>query len=257
MPWSSSLAYTVAGASSTWAGLLSTWRSSVRSTSDSARDWAWGARSGVGGGGLWRWRRYQRARASPTAAHPARTPTSGTSSATAWSIISSRPRSPGRCRWRAAPTAPRVSLDLDHLAGLAELCLQALVLLAQPGDLLLAGVSRLASRRLGQRLQRPAVTLLAPLGDQGGVQALTPQQRTLALLVQPLVLLQDLRLVLRRVPPWPASTPGDLRVWIGGVAHRASLGVRVHGMIGRSGHRGTPPRPLSSMIQQLHLPHWR
>src|SRR6266508_5806853 len=107
MPWSSSLAYTVAGASSTWAGLLSTWRSSVRSTSDSARGWAWGARSGVGGGGLWRWRRYQRARASPTAAHPARTPTSGTSSAAAWSIISSRPRSPGRCRWRAAPTAPR------------------------------------------------------------------------------------------------------------------------------------------------------
>jgi hypothetical protein len=28
-------------------------------------------------------------------------------------------------------------------------------------------------------------------------------------------------------------------------------------MVGRRGHRGTPPRPLSSMIQQLQLPHWR
>jgi hypothetical protein len=33
--------------------------------------------------------------------------------------------------------------------------------------------------------------------------------------------------------------------------------VRVQGMIGRHGHRGAPPRPLSSTIQQLDLPHRR
>src|SRR5215216_4516447 len=107
MPWSSSLAYTVAGASSTNSSESRTRWSSLRSSSDSARGWAAGTRSGVGGGGLWRWRRYQRAWASPTAAHPARTPTSGANSATAWSVTSSRPQAPGRCRWRAAPTAPR------------------------------------------------------------------------------------------------------------------------------------------------------
>jgi hypothetical protein len=101
-----------------------------------------------------------------------------------------------------------LSLDLDHLAGLGELGLKPLVLLAQPGDLLVAGIGRLAPGRLGQRLQRTTVTLLAPLGDQRGVQALTAQQRPLGGLVQPLVLLQDPRLVAGRIPPRATSTLG-------------------------------------------------
>jgi hypothetical protein len=75
-----------------------------------------------------------------------------------------------------------LSLDLDHPAGLVELGCKPLVLLAQPGDLQVAGIGRLAPRRGGQRLQRTTVALLAPLGDQRRVQALAPQQRTLAVL---------------------------------------------------------------------------
>jgi hypothetical protein len=41
----------------------------------------------------------------------------------------------------------------------------------QPGDLLVAGIGRLPAGRLGQRLQRTSVALLAPLRKQRGVQA--------------------------------------------------------------------------------------
>jgi hypothetical protein len=80
----------------------------------------------------------------------------------------------------------------------------------QPGDLLVAGIGRLPAGRLGQRLQRTSVALLAPLGDQRGAQALPAQQRALAGLVEALVLLEDLRLVLRRISARATSTLGDL-----------------------------------------------
>src|SRR6266496_1895133 len=48
-----------------------------------------------------------------------------------------------------------------------------------------------------------------------------------------------------------------LGVRVGHVMGGARLGVRVQGMVTRHGHRGAPPRPLSSTIQQLDLPHRR
>jgi hypothetical protein len=60
--------------------------------------------------------------------------------------------------------------------------------------------SRGLASGLGQLGQRTPVTLAAALGDQRRVQALAAQQPALGGLVQALVLLEDLRLVLRRVP---------------------------------------------------------
>ena len=205
----------MAGASSTCSSLLSTRRSSLRSTSDSARGWGAGTRSGFGGGGLWRCRRYQRAWASPTAAHPARTPTSGVELGDGLVDHFVSPRSVGALSVASSLQQRReLSLHLDHLAGAVQLGGQTLVLAAQPGHLAVTGIGRLASGRLGQRLQRAAVALLAPLRDQRRVQALAAQQRALARLVQALVLVEDLRLVLRRVPPRAAGPLGDLGVRI-------------------------------------------
>src|SRR5919204_2352999 len=106
-----------------------------------------------------------------------------------------------------------LSLDLDHLAGLIQLAGQALVLPAQPGVLPLHRINRRPARGRTQRLERASVTLLAPLGDQRGVQPLATQQRALAGLVQPLVLGQDLGLVASRVTAGPLGPLGNLRVW--------------------------------------------
>src|SRR5690606_8494208 len=93
-----------------------------------------------------------------------------------------------------------LSLDLDHLLRLAQLGGQALVLAAQPGDLAIAGIGGLAARRLGERFERAAVALLAPLRDQRRVQALPAQQRALASLAQALLPLADPPPALPRVP---------------------------------------------------------
>src|SRR6266705_1248019 len=241
MPWSSSLAYTGAGASSTCSSESRTRCSSVRSASDSARGCAAGGNSRPG-------------------PHPALyTPSACPPPAPAR-------RRPGRSSrlalYRGAVGGELLqqrrefSLVLDHLAGLAELTGQALVLLAQPVDLPVAGIGGLASGRLGQRLERAAVALPAPLRQQRRVQALAPEQRALAGLVEALVLLEDLRLVLRRVPARATGALGHLGVRIGGLVRGARPGARIQRMIACHGHRGTPPRPLSPMMQQLYLPHW-
>ena len=148
-------------------------------------------------------------------------PTTGAKAATAWSIIvSARHRSSGRCRWRAAPTRRELSLDFDHGLGLGELGAQALVLPAQASVLALHRVGRRASHGLGQGLEGAAVALLAPVGDEGGGEALAPQQRALALPVEDFVLGQDPRFVRRRVAPLGGPL-GDLGV---GVAHATSIG---------------------------------
>ena len=65
------------------------------------------------------------------------------------------------------------SLDLDHLAGLVELPAQAFVLLAQGSQLTVFRIGRCPPRGLGQGLTCTGVTDAAPLGDMGGVEALT------------------------------------------------------------------------------------
>jgi hypothetical protein len=50
---------------------------------------------------------------------------------------------------------------------------------------------RRTRRQFTPEFKRTAVTLLAPLGDQRGVEPLAAQQRALRGLVQPLVLGQD------------------------------------------------------------------
>src|SRR5262249_50324259 len=96
-----------------------------------------------------------------------------------------------------------LSLHLDHLAGLVQLGLQTLVLLTQPGVLPLHRVRRRPTRRLREGRQRGLVTLLTPRPDQRRVQALPAPQRPLTGLVQPVVLLQDPRLVRRGRRPRP------------------------------------------------------
>jgi len=111
----------------------------------------------------------------------------------------------------------------------------------------LTGIRRLATGRLRQRLQRTAVTLFAPLRDQRRVQALASQQRALRDLVETLALIEDLRLVLRRVAPRAAGALGDLRVRINRLVHDASLGARVHRIVDGHGHSGnsSPPSQLN------------
>src|SRR4029450_12105755 len=86
-------------------------------------------------------------------------------------------------------------------------------------------------------------------------QALTPEQRALALTVQGLVLGQDLGLVPGRVAPGSLRPLGDLRVR-NLIAHRISM--RHDGPVPHGGHAGRLlPRPLSSMIRYHDLPHQR
>src|SRR5207248_8405212 len=61
--------------------------------------------------------------------------------------------------------------------------------------------------RLRQGCQRRLVPLLTPRRDQRRVQPFPAQQRTLARLVQTVVLLQDPRLVRRGVGPASAPSP--------------------------------------------------
>jgi hypothetical protein len=95
---------------------------------------------------------------------------------------------------RPTPDAMKLSLHLDHLAGLVQLGPQTLHVLAEPGVLALHRIGRRSPRRLGQRSPRALVPLDPPRRDQRRVQALAAQQGTLAGLVQRLVLIQDPRL---------------------------------------------------------------
>src|SRR5262249_12460736 len=86
------------------------------------------------------------------------------------------------------------------------------------------------------------------------VQTLPSQQRTLAGLVQTLVLVEDLSLVLRRVPARATGSLGDLGVRIVRVVHGASLDARVQRIVDGRAHSGNSSRPLSSTNRLLDPP---
>jgi hypothetical protein len=104
-PASSSLAYTVAGPHPHARGRAGPIAppcarpptTPAAAASPPARAWAAAGPSGASGSGSYGAAPRQAGRLDPT---------SETSSSTAWSIISARRPSAGRCRWRAAPTAP-------------------------------------------------------------------------------------------------------------------------------------------------------
>src|SRR6266516_2051483 len=234
MPSSSSLAYTVAGASSTWSGSCRTRKTSLRSTSPSAAGWGGGGGSGWPGIGPPPHRPPWCPRLGPARRWPGR------------SLLLAAGRL--GCRHGAVggellQQRRELSLDLDDLAGLVELAGQALVLPAQPGVVAFHRIGRRAALWLGQRLERAPVTLLAPLAEQRRVQALTAQQRALAGLVQALILGQDLGLVARRVGPRPRSL-GDLGVML----HHASLCLHLGGSHRRHllGVLSRPPLTVSA-----------
>ncbi len=98
--------------------------------------WTRSRRGGGGGaGGGW-------PEVGPPPQPAALAPTSETSSPTAWSITAARRLSAGRCRWPAAPTAPRAFPGPRSPCGLLEFAGQALVLPTQPGGLPLHRVGR-------------------------------------------------------------------------------------------------------------------
>jgi hypothetical protein len=174
----------------------------------------------------------------------ARTPTSGTSSVMAWSIISSRPAGArSRCRWRAAPTAPRAFPGPRSPCGPCRARLQA------------AGSACAAGRPAG-RGDRPAGAppgWPAPAAHHGRAACATWRSATCTGpraaaahpcgLVQPLVLGQDPRLVAGRVPPRATSTLGDLRVRLGHVIHGPRLGCTFKEWSVVVVTRGTPSPP--------------
>jgi hypothetical protein len=170
-------------------------------------------------------------------------PAAGTNAAMAASVISSR-RSLRRCRWRAAPTAPRVRLHLDELAGLVELAAQALVLLAQGNDFAVAGVGTRPARRLGQLLKGAAVALVAPLGDVGGVEALAAQERPALGSCELVVGRQHLGLVAGRELP-PAGFGWDLGVRVVVHAQAFSAASMEWGMLSVAIVGSAFPRPLA------------
>src|SRR5579884_3103990 len=112
-------------------------------------------------------------------------------------------------------------MDLDHLAGLAELGLEVLGPALQPGDLLVTGISRLATGAATQGLFGALVTLASPLGEQRRVEALSAQEGTLLGLGQVLVLGEDPGLVGGGEPSWSPGSLRDLGVRIGVVRHCA------------------------------------
>src|SRR5205814_2341961 len=111
--------------------------------------------------------------------------------------------------------------------------------LPQPPILPIDRVGQWSSDRLGQGLQRPLVPLLTPRRDQRRVQAFPAQQRTLAHLVQGLVLGQDPRLVRRGVRPRP----------------RLRRNLRIRHLIDRTHERRTPYSPSATAFQSQALPH--
>src|SRR5204863_9502462 len=131
------------------------------------------------------------------------------------------------------------SLNLDHPPGLVQLGTQPLVVLTQPHILPIDPVGLRTSDRLGQGLQRALVALLTPRRDQRRVQAFPAQQRTLARLVQGLVLGQNPRLVRRRVRPRP----------------RLRRNLRIRHLIDRTHERRTPYSPSATAFQSQALPH--
>jgi hypothetical protein len=117
----------------------------------------------------------------------------------------------GRCRWRVAPTAPRA------FPGPRSPCGPCQARRPDAGSPCGAGRPRgRGDRWVGVRRAWPAPEaprsrwLLAALRGQRRVQALPPEQRALAGLVEALVLIEDPRLVPGRVPARAAGTLGHL-----------------------------------------------
>src|SRR5215204_4492670 len=162
-----------------------------------------------------------------------------------WSIISVRRRWSGRCRWRAAPTAPRAFPGPRSPCGPCQARPPAARPAAQPDVVSFDGVDWRPARRRTQRRQGAPVALLAPLGEQRCIQPLPAKQRALAFTAEPLVLGQDPQLVRRRI--LPAHGPlGDLRIRI---VHPVSIG---------DGHRHreapSPPSRLNDSLLRLSHP---
>ena len=103
---------------------------------------------------------------------------------------------------------------------------EPLLVLLQSGDLSVPGIDGLTARRSGQGLFGSPVALAAPLGEEGGVEALPTEERSLLGLAQRVVLGQDPRLVGRGEPAWPSGSFGDLGVRVSGVVHRTSMLAR-------------------------------
>jgi hypothetical protein len=191
----------LAGACSQNRSACSTSSTCARSATDTARGCGRrGGRGGLGGAGERRWTRYQLKRGWPTARHALAVPTIGdsvamttsTAALTRWAGSGRSARWAGswRCWPQARTAARRGPLDLQHLGLLGKLLAQPGVLGLQPGQLPLQRIGRRAAtpRGLAQRGQRALVALLAPFGEQRGVQALAAQQGALPLLVELLVL---------------------------------------------------------------------
>ncbi len=75
-------------------------------------------------------------------------------------------------------------MDFDHLPRLVELPFQMGEFLAQSDHLALARIRLRPTSFLGQAGQSALIALLTPLADQGRIEALAPQQGTLARLAQ-------------------------------------------------------------------------
>jgi hypothetical protein len=153
----------------------------------------------------------------------------------------------------AGSESPAGGLDFDHLPRLVELPFHMGEFLAQADHLALARIRLSPPSFLGQDGQGALIALLTPLADQGRIEALAPEQGTLARLAQALVLAQDLLLV-----------EGAEAPQVGPLRHiRVGLLWGTHGL--RGWHRRehschvepSPCRPLSSSITAGRVSHSR
>src|SRR2546421_8456659 len=101
------------------------------------------------------------------------------------------------------------SLAFDHPPCSRQVRLQACILASQPGQFVLARVSRRPTRRSTQRLECSLLPLPAPLGDRRCVQPLPTKESASAVTIAAFVFFEDPQLVLRRKHA-PRRSLGDL-----------------------------------------------
>ena len=148
------------------------------------------------------------------------------------------------------------SLHLNDPPGLVELTLEPLVA-TQLGVLPLTTDRPVGGRPARRALQRTTIRLLTPL-------VMTTSTNPPVAATHPW---RPCRASRTRQGCWPCTSPStgagqsplrDLGIRIGGVIHGARLGARVTEWWIVVVIRGNSlPRPLSSMIWQLDVPHWR
>src|SRR2546427_5266397 len=83
------------------------------------------------------------------------------------------------------------SLDFDHPPCFRQVRLQACILAAQSGQLVLALVSRRPTRRNTQRMECSLLPLPAPLGDRRRVQPLPTQESASAVTIAAFVFFEE------------------------------------------------------------------